>query len=102
MSNGNNVAEAAAADVCANCGAAEVDDVILEECNDCDLVKYCSDNCREDHREEHDEECKKRQAELYDKTLFTQPDSSHHGECPICFLPLPIDIQKTTIQPNCL
>ena len=25
--------------VCASCGIAEVDDVKLEECNDCDLVK---------------------------------------------------------------
>ena len=46
--------EAAEADVCcANCGIAGVDDIKLEECNDCDLVKYCSDKCREEHREQH-------------------------------------------------
>jgi tetratricopeptide (TPR) repeat protein len=102
MSNSNDAAEEECRRLCcANCGIAGVDDIILEECNDCDLVKYCSDNCREDHREEHNEECKKRQAELYDKTLFSQPDGIHHGECPICFLPLPIDIQKTTIHPCC-
>ena len=38
--------------VCANCGIAAVDDIKLEECTDCDLVKYCSDKCREDHRED--------------------------------------------------
>ena len=43
--------------VCANCGIAEVDDIELEECDGCDLVKYCSDKCREEHREQHDEEC---------------------------------------------
>ena len=70
--------EAAEANVCcANCGIAEVDEIkLLEDCTDCDLVKYCSDKCRQDHREEHDEECKKRQSELYDKKIFTQPDSS--------------------------
>ena len=65
---------------CANCGIAEVDDIKLEECDGCDLVKYCSDNCKDEHREQHEEECKKRTAELHDKELFTQPDGSHLGE----------------------
>ena len=30
--------------------------------------------------------------EIRDKDLFTQPNESHLGECPICFLPLPIDV----------
>jgi hypothetical protein len=94
MSKGNEAAEEEWHLCCANCGIAGVDDVKLEECNDCDLVKYCSDDCREEHREEHDEECKKRQAELYDKKIFTQPDETHLGECPLCFLPLPIDIRN--------
>ena len=51
--------EEADKNVCANCGAAEVDDIKLEECDGCDLVKYCSDKCREEHREKHGEECKK-------------------------------------------
>jgi tetratricopeptide (TPR) repeat protein len=29
--------------------------------------------------------------ELHDRKLFTQPDSSHRGECPLCFLPMPIE-----------
>ena len=46
---------------CANCGVAEVDDIKLElkDCDGCDLVKYCSDGCREEHQEKHSEECKK-------------------------------------------
>ncbi len=78
-----------------------MDNIILEECNDCDLVKYCSDKCREEHREQHEEECKKRQAELRDKKLFTQPDETHRGECPICFLPMPLDPEKYTFWSCC-
>ena len=37
---------------CASCGIAEVDNVTLKFCDDCDLVKYCCDNCQEIHREE--------------------------------------------------
>ena len=80
-------------EVCANCGIAEVDDVKLEECDGCDLVKYCSNNCREQHREQHEEECKK-QKEVHDKKIFSQPDGTHLGECPLCFLPMPIDPTK--------
>ena len=102
MSNSNDAAEEECRRLCcANCGIAGVDDIILEECNDCDLVKYCSDNCREDHREEHNEECKKRQAELYDKKLFTQPDETHLGECPLCFLPMPLDPKKSAFWTCC-
>ena len=79
---------------CANCGVAEVDDIKLEDCDGCDLVKYCSDGCREGHREQHGEECKRRLTELHDKELFSQPDGSHHGECPICFFPMPLDGTK--------
>ena len=94
-------AETAADVCCANCGAAEIDDIKLEECGGCDLVKYCSDKCREEHREQHEEECKKRKAELHDNELFTQPGCTHHGECPICFLPLPIDRSKSIFWSCC-
>ncbi len=93
---------AAEADICcANCGATEVDDIKLEECTNCDLVKYCSDKCREEHREEHEEHCKTRKAELHDKELFTQPDGTHLGECPLCFLPLPLDPTKSGFYTCC-
>ena len=67
----------------------------------CDLVKYCSDRCRTNHREQHDEECKKRKAELHDKQLFTQPDSSFMGECPLCCLPLSLDMSKSIMMTCC-
>jgi hypothetical protein len=86
---------------CASCGIAGVDDIKLMDCDNCDLVKYCSDACNENHREQHDEECRKRQAELRDRDLFTQPDESHLGECPICCLPLPIDSSKSTLASCC-
>eukprot|EP00984_Skeletonema_dohrnii_P007293 scaffold2644_cov89-Skeletonema_dohrnii-CCMP3373.AAC.1 len=84
-----------AADMCcASCGIAEVDDIKLKNCDDCDLVRYCSDKCQEDHRPDHEAMCKKRAAELRDEILFKQPESSHLGDCPICMIPLPIDPEK--------
>ena len=89
-------------EVCASCGIAAVDDVKLKLCDGgCDLVKYCSVKCQENHMQQHEEECKKRKAELHDKELFTQPDISYLGECPICCLPLPLDVRKSTFMPCC-
>ena len=86
---------------CASCGITAVDDVKLMDCNDgCDLVKYCSDACQENHREQHEEECKRRLVELRDRDLFTMPDESHYGECPICCLPLPIKV-RNMFMPCC-
>jgi tetratricopeptide (TPR) repeat protein len=87
MSNENEAAD----EVCASCGKAAVDDVKLKKCA-CDLVKYCSVDCQKNHRPQHKKICKKRLAELRDKDLFEQPDESHLGECPICLLPLPINV----------
>ena len=93
---------AAADEVCASCGTAAVDDVKLKDCDGgCDLVKYCSDPCEVNHREQHNKMCKKRCAELRDNDLFTQPDESHYGECPICCLPLSLDIKKSTLMSCC-
>ncbi len=86
---------------CANCGIAEVDDIKLLDCDGCDLVKYCGDVCMEVHQEKHDKQCKKRQAELRDKELFRQPDGSHYGECLLCFLPMPLDPQKSSFKSCC-
>ncbi len=95
--------EAAAADMmcCANCGISAVDDVELKMCGGCDLVKYCSDDCKTNHREQHEDECKKRKAELRDNDLFTMPEGSHWGECPICFLPLPLLPSKSMLAVCC-
>jgi tetratricopeptide (TPR) repeat protein len=95
-------AEETEADICcANCGIAGVDDITLQECNDCDLVKYCGDKCQKNHREQHEEECNKRKASLHDRKLFTQPDETHRGECPLCFLPMPIDPRKFAFYACC-
>ena len=95
-------AEEADENVCANCGIAGMGEIKLKECDGgCDLVKYCSDKCQENHREQHHEECKKRANELHDRRLFTQPDGNHEGECRICFLPLSIDPEKSTFNSCC-
>ncbi len=86
---------------CACCGKAEVDDVKLKMCTACKLVKYCSVECQKNHRPQHKKTCKKRVAELRDDTLFTQPDGSCYGECPICCLPLPIDRSKSNMNSCC-
>ena len=94
--------EAAAANICcASCGITEVDDVKLTECDGCDLVRYCSDNCREYHRHDHEAKCKERAAELRDEILFQQPESSHMGDCPICCLPLPMEFEKSILYSCC-
>ena len=100
MSNSAEV-EAGENNVCANCGVGEVDDIQLEDCDGCDLVKYCGDDCKEEHREQHEEECKTRAVILHDRKLFAQPDISHLGECPLCFLPLPLDPRKSTFYSCC-
>ncbi len=102
MSTDDNKITTSVLDSCACCGIAGVDDIKLNICDDgCDLVKYCSDDCQTNHRKEHEEDCKKRKVELHDKKLFTQPDISHHGECPICCLPLSIDLKKSTMMSCC-
>jgi tetratricopeptide (TPR) repeat protein len=85
---------------CASCGIAAVDNVKLKNCA-CGLVKYCSDACQKDHRSKHKKLCKKRLAENRDRDLFTQPDSSHWGECPVCCLPLPLDPRKSCMARCC-
>ena len=104
MSGDDGAAAAAAAEEklhCASCGKAEIDDIKLKDCNSCDLVRYCSDDCEENHKSEHEEACKKRAAELRDELLFKQPESTHLGDCPICMLPLPLDESKFMVRPCC-
>jgi len=91
-----------AADICcASCGIAEVDDIELKNCDDCDLVRYCSDKCQEDHRPNHEAMCKERATELRDEILFRQPESSYFGDCPICCLPVPLDETQSNMQACC-
>eukprot|EP00986_Skeletonema_menzelii_P020423 scaffold31141_cov154-Skeletonema_menzelii.AAC.2 len=86
---------------CASCGVAEVDEIKLKECDDCDLVRYCSDECQIDHKPDHEEACKKRAAELRDELLFKQLESSHLGDCPVCCLPLSLDTAKSSMMMCC-
>jgi tetratricopeptide (TPR) repeat protein len=89
-------------EVCACCGIAPVDDNKLYECNGgCDLVKYCSDKCCDNHREQHEDACKQRKAELHDKELFEQPEKPCFGECPLCFLPMSMDPKKSSFYTCC-
>ena len=86
---------------CAYCGTAEIDDIKLVPCDDCDLVRYCSDECLREHKSQHEEACKKRAAELRDERLFKQPEGSHNGECPICSLPLSLDRKNSNMWSCC-
>ena len=99
MSDGKE--EQADPSCCSSCGIPEVDDVKLVPCDGCDLVRYCSDDCQEDQKSQHAEECKKRAAELRDELLFKQPENTHEGDCPICCLPMPLDLEKTIMYDCC-
>ncbi len=87
---------------CANCGISEVDEVKMEE-EGCasKLLRSYSDKCREEHREQDEEECQKQVAKMHDNDLFRQPEKSHLGECLLCFLPMPIDVRKSTFKACC-
>ena len=87
-------------EVCANCGTAALDDVKLKKCA-CLLVQYCGVECQKNHRPHHKKACKKRLAEVRDDRLFQQPEESYLGDCPICFLPLPLDLTKSSFMSCC-
>jgi hypothetical protein len=86
---------------CASCGTAEGDDIKLKTCNACKSVRYCSVTCQREHRPQHKRACKKKAAELRDEILFKQPESSHIWDCPICLIPLSLDLEKCSIMTCC-
>ena len=86
---------------CASCGVAGGDDIKLKKCTACYLVRYCSIKCQKEHRQKHKKECKKRVAELHDEILFKQPEGSYNGDCPICYLPLPVVQEKSSFMSCC-
>ena len=88
-------------DICASCGIAEGDDVKLKKCTACKLLHYCSVTCQKEHRPQHKRDCKRRARELREELLFKQPESSHFGDCPICFIPLSLDVNKSTEYSCC-
>ena len=64
--------------------------------------RYCSDACMRNHLPQHTAVCKKRAAELLrEEILFRQPEGTHLGDCPICFLPLPLDYKKRFFHECC-
>ena len=73
---------------CANCGIAG--GVSLKTCKSCMLVSYCNATCQLHHWAAHKAVCKQRAAELRDMALFKDPPRKE--DCPICFLPMPIDL----------
>jgi hypothetical protein len=100
--DGGGDEEAASGDMCcAGCGIAGIDEIKLTKCDACDLVRYCSVECQGDHEPKHKEECKKRAAELRDELLFKQPEGNHLGDCPICCVLLPNDVNKCALQLCC-
>ena len=87
-------------EVCASCGITQGDDTKLKTCA-CKLVRYCSVDCQKNHRSKHKKACKQQMAKLRDDLLMEQPDSTHHGDCEICCLPLPLDGEKFTMMTCC-
>ncbi len=98
MSSSGGADTEEADEVCADCGKAAVDNIILKICTACKLVKYQIVECQKNHRRQHKRACKNRAAEIRDDKLFRQPDESYLGECTICCLPLPLDLTKRTIH----
>ena len=84
---------------CANCGKGEESSGDLKACTACKLVKYCNRECQIAHRPLHKKACKKRADELHDEALFKEPPPPE--DCPICFLPLPIETTEVTFEPCC-
>ncbi len=62
---------------------------------------FCRKPCRHISEHEDEEDCKKRAAELRDELLFKQPESTHLEDCPICSLPLPLDMKKCSTMQCC-
>eukprot|EP00984_Skeletonema_dohrnii_P024307 scaffold13423_cov115-Skeletonema_dohrnii-CCMP3373.AAC.3 len=75
-------------EICAACGIPACDDITLKLCTACKSVRYCGVECQRKHRSQHKRACKKRAAELRDEILFRQPEGTHFGDCPICFIPI--------------
>jgi len=103
MMSAENIESDTAAEMvcCASCGIAEVDEIKLKTCTACNSARYCSVECQRNHRPKHKKACKKRAAEIRDEILFRQPDGTHLGDCPICCLPLPLDLTKSAMMSCC-
>jgi len=63
------------------------------------MVKYCNAACKKKHRSKHKKACERQVAKLHDKAIFKEPPP--HEECPICFLPLPLDSSESFFKLCC-
>ena len=82
-----------------NCAACGKEGGNLNTCNRCHMVKYCNAACKKKHRSKHKKACERRVAELHDEELFKEPPPNE--DCPICFLPLPLDASQTIFKSCC-
>ena len=82
-----------------NCAACGKEGGNTNTCNKCKMVKYCNAACKKKHRSKHKKACEKRVAELHGEELFK--DHPPPEECPICFLPLPLDGRQSNFYPCC-
>jgi len=82
---------------CAACGK-EGNRDNMNTCNKCKSVKYCNAACKKKHRSKHKKACDRRVAELHDEKLFKEVDPE---ECPICFLPLPLETKTSCFKSCC-
>ena len=81
---------------CASCGKEGGN---LNTCNKCKMVTYCNAACKKKHRSKHKRACERRVAELHDEALFKEPPPNE--DCPICFLPLPLDASESIFKSCC-
>ena len=83
---------------CAACGN-EGDKESMNICNKCKMVYYCNAACKKKHKSKHKKKCDRRVAELHDVDLFKA--SLPREDCPICFIPLPLDADQSSFQSCC-
>ena len=93
-------------DMCANCGKGEGCE-LKTSCDECKIVKYCSQDCQLAHQIEHRKECKKQHTTStihpqckkdVKEALFKLPPKEN---CPICKLRLPSLITGSTYMACC-
>jgi len=78
---------------CASCGKTGDGP---KRCTACRSVWYCGVQCQIDHRKAHKKECKriKKEIELWKPHPPTK-------ECPVCLVPLPLQLNRATYWPCC-
>ena len=96
MSTTNNVGNIMA--TCAACGKEGIKES-MNICNKCKMVHYCNLACKKKHKSKHKKKCEKHAAKLHDEALLQEPPPRE--ECPICFLPLPLDPGDSKFQSCC-